>query len=127
MPQLTAEQQAQLKAAGIKLPTPGEPMISQVCVTAEQAALDTPPNLERTQSGCAAQNVKIAGNRVSADVVCTGQIKGKGHLETTYSGLTHYEGSYRFEGASQGQTQTTNSTFVANFVSGNCGNVKPLQ
>jgi hypothetical protein len=127
MPQLTPQEIAQMRAMGVQLPAPGQPMISEVCVTAAQAALDTPPNLERTQSGCAAQNVKNAGNKVSSDIVCTGRIQGKGVMETTYSGMTHYQGTYNFNGTAEGRPQSVKSAFSANFVSANCGSVKPLQ
>lgn len=118
---------AQMKAAGITPPGGGQPMVSQMCVTAAQAAMDTPPIIERDQSGCSTQNVKASGNKVSADMVCTGQIKGKGHMETAYSGAAHYQGTYSFEGTAQGQPQNMNMTFTGDFVAASCGSVKPVQ
>lgn len=127
MPKLTPQEMAQMKAMGVQIPVAGQPLISEICVTAAQAVMDTPPNLVQGESGCSTQNVRATGNSVSADVVCTGRIKGQGHMETTYSGMTHYQGKYRFQGTSDGQPQNLNVSFDANFVSASCGTVKPVQ
>ncbi len=127
MPKFTPEQMAQMKAMGVQLPVAGQPMVSEFCVSPEQAAAETPPNLARGESGCTTQNIKNSGNMVSADIVCTGRIQGQGHMETSYSGMTHYEGKYRFQGTTDGRPQSTNMTFIGNFVSANCGSVKPLR
>ena len=77
-------------------------------------------------SGCTVQNPKATGNSYSADMVCTGRMNGKGHTEVSYTGPTHMVMHSTFNGTMGGQPVNTKTDITADFISANCGNVKPF-
>ena len=63
---------------------------------------------------------------MSADTVCSGRMQGTGHMQVSYSGAEHYEGSYSFKGSMEGHPNQMSSTFKGDWVKADCGSVKPF-
>jgi Protein of unknown function (DUF3617) len=118
MANLPPEVQARMKAHGVMMHGAGG-MTSRFCMTAEQVNSDKPP---MTHHGdCQTQNVKIKGNTFSADIVCSGQMKGKGHTDMTFDSPEHYSGHQTMTMTVEGgQTMTHDLTMDAHWVSPTC-------
>lgn len=118
MANLPPEVQARMKARGVQM-NAGGGMTSKFCMTAEQVNNDKPPMTHR--DNCKAENVKMSGNTFSADVICTGPMQSKGHMEFTYSSPEHYSGfmntTMTMEG---GQQMTHKMTMDARWLSPDC-------
>lgn len=102
MPQLSADQMAQMKQLGIKMPTAGEPMHVQQCITPAQASMKEPINASRGKDGCVVKNYKHSGNTASGDMVCSGDIKGTGKFEMTLNSNTSYSSKWSMKGVAAG-------------------------
>jgi hypothetical protein len=108
---------------------PSTPRTTKVCVT--QEAIDKfggiTPQSER--GDCTVSNVQIKPSGVSADMVCTGQMNGKGGFEATFVDADHTNSSVHFTGSiamgpnSRPVEWKTSSS--STFVSSDCGSVKP--
>ncbi|MBV9043956.1 MAG: DUF3617 domain-containing protein [Alphaproteobacteria bacterium] len=72
------------------------------CMTAAEVASDTPP--ASANNPCTYTNVSHAGNTITADMVCKGQMNGTGHFSTTYDTDTHYTANISI--AMEGMTMT---------------------
>ena len=118
MANLPPEAQAQMKAHGVMMHGAGG-MTSRFCMTAEQVNNDKPP---MTHHGdCQAQNIKIKGNSFSADVVCNGRMKGKGHTDMTFDSPEHFSGHQTMMMTMEdGQTMSHDMTMDAHWVSPTC-------
>src|SRR5580658_3816732 len=106
------------------------PRISQVCLT--QAQIDKyGAILPQGRNNCQVVNVVKKANGMTADMVCTGRINGKGSLESTWTDDAHATGKFHFVGTMQmGQDTkpiewTTESSSA--FKGPDCGDVKPAQ
>jgi hypothetical protein len=124
MPQIPPEALAQMKARGIKMPN-GQSFTSQICMTAAEVNADKPPSMGRENTGCQWGNIHTSASGMTGDLVCTGQMKGHGSMQVSYTGNTHYSGQYSFQGNVEGQTQDMKSTFTGDWVKTDCGVVKP--
>lgn len=122
MPQLSPEQMAQLKAMGMHIPT-GNTITTQRCMTEAEVNADVPPNTQRPQAGCKTTNVKVVGHAMTADMVCTGQMKGEGHFTMTYESPEHYMGKTTFKGTMEGRPIDSSNTFDGTWISADCHNV----
>ena len=118
MSKMPPEAQARMKAHGVTM-NGGGGMTSRFCMTQEQVNGDKPPMTHR--DNCKTENVKTSGNTFSADVICTGQMKSKGHMEFTFSSPEHYSGhmtnTVTMEG---GQQMNHDMTMDAHWVSATC-------
>jgi hypothetical protein len=95
------------------------------CRTADEATRDSPPKVGRD---CAQQNVKWTGNSVKGETVCGPPLRGTGKFSMTFTGNSHYVGGYVFDEAASGEGRFRMTTsFTADWVSADCGTVKPLQ
>jgi len=122
MPQLSAQQMAQMKAMGIHMPTDNTVTV-QHCMTQAEVNADTPPDNQRQDSGCKMTNVKVVAHTMTADMVCTGQMKGQGHFNVTYDSPEHYKGQTAFKGTMEGRPADMTNSFEGTWVSASCGNV----
>ncbi len=66
------------------------------CMTAADVNSNAPP--ADHNSGCSYKNVSVTGRTYSADMVCTGDFKGSGHVSTTYDSDTHYNATIAIAG-----------------------------
>jgi hypothetical protein len=124
MPQMTPEQLAQMQRMGIQMPAmPGaQPIISQTCVTPDQAAAAKPPTVTREADKCTMQNLQTTGRTFSADMICTGDMNGKGAFKITYDTEEHYLGSMDFMGTAQGRPANMKMTFEGKWLKADCAN-----
>jgi len=58
------------------------------CMTPQQVASDTPT--ADPHSGCTYSNVHVAGQTMSADMTCQGQMNATGRFTSTYDSDTHF-------------------------------------
>ncbi|HEY8354865.1 MAG TPA: DUF3617 domain-containing protein [Methylophilaceae bacterium] len=123
MPQLSAEQLAQMKQMGIDLPfLSGKPTIIQQCITPEQAALQKPLNPSANPNDmCTIRNYRKSGKTVSGEVVCTGELKAQGRFEMTVESDTSYKGKWTMKGVSgDGQPIDQTTEIQARWVKAKC-------
>ncbi len=127
MPQLTPEQMQQMQAMGVHMPQTGPHggMTTQYCMTQDEVNTDGPP--PQVMKHCKMENMKITGHSMAADMVCTGEMQGRGHMSVTYDGAEHYFGKMAFAGSAGGQTQNVTDTFDGHWISADCGSVKPAR
>ena len=91
-----------MKKMGIPNPLGGEPIVSTQCVTAETASLDKPfKNEHHDSNGCEIENYKHSGNKATAEMVCTGDLDGKGDFLMTLDSDTAYQGGWTVKGISK--------------------------
>ncbi|MDR3414879.1 MAG: DUF3617 domain-containing protein [Nevskia sp.] len=123
--QIPPDKLAMMKQMGIQMPDMSAPISTKTCVTAEQAATDTPPTPGQ-RGNCQVQNLKRDGHTFSADTVCSGEMQGTGHVTVTYDSDEHYSGKMDFSGTSAhtGDVQTSNE-FSGQWLGTDCGSVKP--
>lgn len=122
-PQMSADQSARMNSMGVQMPGRAQPMISKMCLTPADAAADTPPK----RAGCIYQGIKWAGNSATGGYVCKGLMNGSGKFTVTYASDRHYEGSTTFVGDPvQGKSAKAFTKFSGDWVSPDCGNVKPV-
>lgn len=108
----------------------GGPRTMQVCVT--QAEIDkygsVPP---QAQKNCQIENVVKKSNGMTAEMVCTGLMAGKGQIESSWTDAAHTSTKMHYLGAMQmGEESkpiewTIESTSV--YKGPDCGSVKPIQ
>jgi hypothetical protein len=114
MPQISAEDMAEIKKMGIQMPMGGgEPMHVQHCITPEQASLEQPVNPSQGKDGCTIKNYRHSGNKASGEMVCTGDVKGTGKFQMTLNSDTSYASNMSLKGVSkEGQPidQTVDTT-----------------
>jgi uncharacterized protein DUF3617 len=111
-------------------PLSAGPHVAQVCLT--QAMIDkygAPVPESRTE--CQLANVQKGEHGMTADLVCSGRMSGKGTLESSWLDPEHAKGTIHFTGTVQAGPNprpiewTRQSTSV--FKSDDCGDVKPVE
>ncbi len=110
-------------------PTGGQAHTTQICVTQEQIDKfgTVPP---QTRSNCQITNVVKKPDGMTADMVCTGPMGGKGNIEASWTDDSHTTGKVHFLGEMQmGPNSrpiewTVESSSV--YKGPDCGDVKPL-
>lgn len=122
MAQIPPDQLARMQAMGMRMPN-GQGITTQHCVTAEEAAMDKPPPM-RNAKDCAMSNVSHDAHTFSADMVCSGDMEGRGHVSVNYDSDEHYSGSYSFTGSSHGHPANMTTSFEGKWISADCGSVK---
>ncbi|HEY4124501.1 MAG TPA: DUF3617 domain-containing protein [Rhizomicrobium sp.] len=120
MSQMPPEVQARMKAMNIQ--PSGKGIKSQYCMTQAQVDQDRPPV---NNKNCKVTGYKVVGHTYTGDMVCTGDFEGTGHVEATYDSSEHYKGSTTMKGTGHGHPVNMHLTFEGQWVSANCGAVKP--
>jgi Protein of unknown function (DUF3617) len=114
--------QAQLRAMGL-LGGKGMTISDQHCMTAAEVARnDFEPS--DANHGCKIVGEKNTSTSMSADMICTGDFTGKGHMQFTFDGETHYTGHMTMTGTRAGKTANTDMTFEGRWLKTDCGKVK---
>ena len=93
---------------------------SQQCMTEAEVKSDALPQRSENKQ-CKMTNQKVSGNNFSADMVCTGDAKGTGHMSVTYDGNTHYKGQMTMAMNTGGKAMNMSNTFEGKWVSADCG------
>jgi predicted component of type VI protein secretion system len=116
---------AKMKARGIKMPSSNS-IVVQHCMTAQEVSLERPPPMpKRAGNECKMANMKVAGQSVSADMVCSGKnMQGMGHFQMTYDSPEHYAGKMSFNMNANGHQMAMSNTMEGRWVSASCGAIK---
>jgi hypothetical protein len=115
---------------GANSPFAGGPHTSQVCLT--QAIIDKygAPVPQSRAADCQFANVQKTDHDMTAEMVCTGRMNGKGTVKSAWDDPEHAKGNVHFTGTVQARSGTmpvewtSESTSV--FKSADCGDVKPV-
>ena len=124
MPKLPPQVLEMMKKRG--MPAMGDSVTSQMCMTQEQAKMDTPPQVRNAGMNCTARVVSQTANSAVSETVCHGRMEGTGRSQMSWRGDTHYDGTYSFKGAMGGRSQAMSSKFSGDWVKADCGAVKPF-
>lgn len=106
----------------------GGPHTTQICVTQEQIDKygTVPP---QTRGDCQVTNIVKKANGMSADMVCTGHMGGKGTLEASWTDDSHSTSKMHFTGTMQMGPNSTPVEWTVEsssvFKGPDCGSVKP--
>lgn len=119
LPAIASDQLEQLRQFGIELPLGGNTIVTQQCITPEQASLKQ-PLLPQTEDGCSVRNYQHQGNKVSGDVSCNGLIKGNGRFDMTLLSDSAFQGSLSMQGTAQGLPVNQNSSISGKWVKAAC-------
>ena len=87
MPQMPPEALAQMKAMGMSMPN-GRTFTSQICMTEADVNADKPPSMGNENMGCKWGNMHVSGTGMTGDLVCTGQMNGKGSMQVSTTPAT---------------------------------------
>jgi hypothetical protein len=124
-PQIPPEQLEKMKQMGIQLPF-GRPIVVKACVTPEMAARSEPPRVTREQDGCKMAGFDASANPITGELVCDGDMKGKGSLKVFHDSNTAYKGTMDFAGVDKrGTAVAMEITFSGRWLSDDCGGVAP--
>jgi hypothetical protein len=115
--------------AGMKSPFSGTTTTTQICLT--QAMIDKYGTaMPRNQSGCRIANLAVKADAMTADMVCSGGLNGKGTIAASWSDSDHTKGRMHFVGDMQGGQNPMPVEWTIEFASvykaSDCGDVKPL-
>ena len=122
MSQIPPEQLARMQAMGVHMPN-GQTFTMQHCMTAAEVAVDKPPPM-RNNKDCAMANMKFGAHSFAADMICTGEMQGQGHVSVAYESDEHYSGTYTFTGSAHGHPASMTNSFEGKWISPDCGTVK---
>jgi Protein of unknown function (DUF3617) len=118
MSKLPPEALARMKAMGMSMN--GNTITSQHCMTPQEVATDAPHLDANNARGCTMSNVKHAGQSISADMTCSGNFKGTGHMEFLYDSDSHYSGELIMTGSVNGRPMKRDQKFEGHWVSADC-------
>jgi uncharacterized protein DUF3617 len=110
-------------------PLSATPHTTQICLTQEMIDKFGAP-VPSSNNECQLANVQKNDHGITADLVCTGRMSGKGSLQSDLIDPEHAKGKVHFVGSVQARSGsmpiewTSESTSV--FKSTDCGNVKPV-
>lgn len=119
LPAIAADQLEQLRQFGIELPLGGNAIMTQQCITPEQASLKQ-PLLPQTEDGCSVRNYQHSGNKVTGDVSCNGLVKGNGRFDMTLLSDSAFQGNLSMQGTAQGLPVNQNSSISGKWVKAAC-------
>jgi len=113
--------------AGMKSPFSGTTTTTQVCLS--QAWIDKYGAPVSQSKDCQTTNVVKKANGMTADLVCTGKMSGKGTVEASWTDPSHVKGKMHFDGTmgtgSSAMPVEWTTEYTSNFKGSDCGSVKP--
>jgi hypothetical protein len=113
---------------GMKSPFSGSTITSQVCLT--QAMIDKYGAPMSQSKDCQIVNISMRASGMTASMVCSGKMNGKGTIESQWPDGSHARGKVHFEGTMQAGPNTVPVEYSADSTStykgADCGSVKPL-
>ena len=108
---------------GMKMPG-AQSHISQMCMSQEEVDTDAPPHIDQMATGCTTHVTSATSSSMTAKMVCSGNLKGDGHMQIVYRSAEHYAGTYSFKGAVEGNPSTMTTSFKGDWVKADCGDVR---
>lgn len=130
IPALPPEQMDQLRALasqhGFKLPRiENGAATTRVCVTPAMARSDRLPNAYQEESGCSSSDVRREGNRLSAEIRCSGdRVRGTGHTDALLQNPESFTGRTRFSGTFDGQPVKEEADIGGRWIEASCTEVR---
>jgi hypothetical protein len=114
---------------GMKSPFSGMTTTTQVCLT--QAMIDKyGAPVSQNQRDCKIANVVMHTSSMTADLICSGKMNGKGEMQSTWTDGGHATGKVHFAGTMQMGPNATPVEWTVDSTSTykglDCGSVKPL-
>jgi hypothetical protein len=79
---------------------------------------------QRKDKTCKIVSQKISGGSMEADLVCSGDLNGKGHMKFVFDSDTHYTGKMSMTGVHNGKALSSEETFDGHWVKADCAGVK---
>ncbi len=119
MSKLPPDVQARMRAAGVGMG--GNSITAQHCMSAQEFAMGKLPTSQSHSKSCATTNVSYTGNHMSADMTCTGNVIGSGHIESDWDSDEHFSAVVRMTGTHDGRTITSEEKIEGRFLSPECG------
>lgn len=113
---------AQLKAMGVQMPN-SRTITTQHCMTKAEVNSGALHAVQQPGSGCVLKNKMTSGQTYSADMVCNGEMKGRGRVSVSYDSPKHYIGKMTFAGTAHGRPANLANQFEGRWVSADCGGV----
>ena len=98
---------------------------TQMCMTQAQVDSDTPLHMDKNNAGCTTRVTSMTATGMTSDMVCTGTIKGTGHIAVAYQGAEHYTGTYSFTQTGNDKPDTSYN-LKGDWVKADCGAVQPV-
>jgi hypothetical protein len=115
--------------AGMKNPFSGTTTTTQVCLTPEMINKYGIPT-SQNQRDCKTINVALHATSMTADMVCSGKMNGKGEMSSSWPDGNVANGNVHFAGTMQSGSNATpvEWTVISKSVykGPDCGSVKPL-
>jgi hypothetical protein len=109
-------------------PFNGGPHTTQVCFTQQQ--IDKYGAILPQTRGCQVTNVDKKAHSMTADMVCTGSMSGKGSLESSWTDDEHATGKIHFFGSmpvgANSKPIEWTSASTSMYKGPDCGSVKPI-
>jgi len=118
------ETMAQMKAMGMKAPA-AHTSKGQMCMSQAEVDSSKPPHIDQGATGCTTKVISQTASSMKSQTTCNGRMKGTGTMQVSYSGAEHYKGSYDFKGTVEGNPTNMSTTFQGDWVTADCGSVKP--
>ena len=115
------EIQARMKAMGMS--ANGNVMTVQHCMTPAEVAQDIPRMDPRAGKMCKFANVQTDSHTMSADMICSGEMQGTGHIAFTFDSDTHYTGVVSMTGTAGGHPVDHEQKIEGHWISADCGGV----
>jgi hypothetical protein len=116
---LPPDVQARMRAMGVNVS--GSSISVQHCMAATDFDTGHIPMSSGRDKNCANSNVSFTGNRMTADVTCTGSFAGTGHFEANWDSDEHYTAEVSVTGTRNGQPVTNREKIEGRYLSAQCG------
>lgn len=101
--------------------------ISQACITEKMAAQQTLPNFHQKELGCTTSKATRNGNQYHVNFFCnSAALKGSGNAQGLITSAERFSGTSHFKGIAQGASINEKADIQGQWISANCGKVKPL-
>jgi len=114
--------------AGMKSPFSGMTTTMQVCLTQEMIDKYGAP-VSQNQRDCKVENIVMHATSMTADLICSGKMNGKGEMQSSWSGGNTATGRTHFAGTMQMRQNATPVEWTVDYTSSykgpDCGSVKP--
>jgi len=117
MSKLPPEAQAAMRAHGVTMN--GHTITAQHCMTQAQVDSNGPPPM-RNRKECTMANMTNGTNSFSADLTCTGEMTGTGHIQVSWDAPEHYAGKTSISGTANGHPFSTTTSFEGHWVGADC-------
>jgi hypothetical protein len=115
--------------AGMKMPFGPTTTTTQVCLTQAQIDKYGAP-VAQSNKDCQITNIVKGATSMTADMVCSGKMNGKGELEASWPSGSASKGKMHFNGAMQSGKDSIPVEWTVEYTSvykgPDCGSVKPM-